>query len=62
MRTNKYLYFVLCSFVLALLSSCEPKALTEADVLLSDEAQLQKQLAEENPEGYTIYSVHDRER
>jgi hypothetical protein len=58
MRTNKYLYFVLCSFVLALLSSCEPKALTEADVLLSDEAQLQKQLAEENPEGYTIYNIN----
>lgn len=58
MRTNKYLYFVLCSFVLALMSSCEPKALTEADVLLSDEAQLQKQLADANPEGYTIYNIN----
>ena len=31
MKTNKYLYIVLCPFVL-IMSSCEPKALTEDDV------------------------------
>lgn len=58
MRTNKYLYFVLCSFVLALMSSCEPKALTEKDVLISDNDQLLKLLDDANPEGYKIYNIN----
>ena len=58
MKTNKYLYFVLCSFVLAFMSSCEPKALTEDDVLINDEAKLQKLLDEANPDGYKIYNIN----
>ena len=58
MKTNNYLYVILCSLVLALMSSCEPKALTEKDVLLSDEAQLFKILDEANPEGYKIYNIN----
>ena len=58
MKTNKYLYFVLCSFVLALMSSCEPKALTEDDVLINDEAQLLTILQEQDPQGYKIYNIN----
>ena len=59
MKTNKYLYFVLCSFVMAFMSSCEPKALTEDDVLINDEAQLLTILQEQDPQGYKIYNIND---
>ena len=59
MKTPKYiLYFVLCTFVLSLVS-CEPKALTAEDVLVSSEEQLTQKLAKENPNGYTIYNIND---
>ena len=55
MKTNKYLlYFVLCSFVL-LVSSCEPRALTEEDVFVeADPSSLEAMLEEENPDGYKL--------
>ena len=59
MKTPKYiLYFVLCTFVLSLVS-CEPKALTAEDVLVSSEEQLAQELVKENPNGYTIYNIND---
>lgn len=58
MKTSKYiLYFVICTFVL-FLASCEPKALTEKDVFVSEDA-LTQELNEENPQGYTIYTLHE---
>ena len=58
MKTSKYiLYSVLCTFVL-FLASCEPKALTEKDVFVSEDA-LTQELNEENPQGYTIYTLHE---
>lgn len=58
MKTSKYiLYFVLCPLAL-LLSSCEPKPLTEDDVFVSEEG-LAQQLEKENPQGYTIYNLND---
>ena len=59
MKTKKYpLYFVLGTFVL-LMASCEPKALTQEDVAVMSEEQLEKELKAENPEGYTIYTIND---
>ena len=59
MKTIKYLsYMVLSTFVLSVMTSCEPKALTQDDVFL-DPASLDEILAEENPEGYTIYNLND---
>lgn len=59
MRTNKYLYFVLCTFVLGLMSSCEPRPLGEEDVLISS-SQVDQILQDENPDGlYKIYNIND---
>ncbi len=60
MKTNKYLlYFVLCTFVL-LVSSCEPRALTEEDVFVeADTSSLEAMLEEENPDGYKLYTIHE---
>ena len=59
MKTIKYLsYMVLSTFVLSVMTSCEPKALTQDDVFL-DPASLDEILAEENPEGYTVYNLND---
>jgi len=60
MKTSKYiLYFVLCTVVLSL-ASCEPRALTEKDVFApNDSTELDKILAAENPEGYTIYTLNE---
>lgn len=44
--------------VIALMSSCEPRALTEEDVFYTED-QLAKELAAENPEGYDIYDLND---
>ena len=47
MKTIKYLsYMVLSTFVLSIMTSCEPKALTQDDVFL-DPASLNEILAEE---------------
>jgi hypothetical protein len=60
MKTLKNtLYFVLCTFVLVL-TSCEPKELTENDVFApTDEASLAEMLKAENPDGqYKIYNIN----
>jgi hypothetical protein len=59
MKTNKYLYFVLSSFVLFLMSSCTPGAPGKEDLIIQ-ENNLQQILAAENPNGqYTVYSFYD---
>jgi hypothetical protein len=59
MKTSKYLlYFVLCTFVLAL-ASCEPKGLKESDVLVASD-NLEDLLKAENPDGqYKIYGLNE---
>lgn len=58
MKTSKYLsYIVLCPLVL-FMASCEPQPLEEKDVFTSEDA-LAQELADENPEGYTIYNLND---
>ena len=59
MKTPKYiLYFVLCTFVLGLVS-CEPKALGTEDVFVQA-GSLDQILADENPmHGYKIYSLNE---
>ncbi|MBO4690128.1 MAG: hypothetical protein J5621_04570 [Paludibacteraceae bacterium] len=58
MKTSKYiLYFVLCPIAL-IWASCEPKALNEEDVFVSEES-LAQILEKENPEGYDIYNLND---
>jgi len=52
------LYFVLCTFVLVAMTSCEPRALTEKDVFIAD-STLTDILNAENPEGYTVYTLND---
>ena len=53
------LYFILGILVLISMVSCEPKALTAEDVLVSSDEQLTQELAKENPNGYTIYNIND---
>ena len=56
MKTIKYLsYIVLGTFVLSL-ASCEPRALTEEQVVTAA-SDLDAQLAAENPEGYDFYTL-----
>ena len=58
MKTNKYLlYFVLSPLVLSL-ASCEPKAI-DAEHAFVQETSLDQILADENPEGYQIYTLND---
>ena len=58
MKTSKYiLYFVLCTFVLSLVS-CEPKAYSPDDIFTSED-QLAELLDKENPEGYKIYTLDE---
>ena len=53
MKTSNYIsYIVLCSFVL-LMASCEPKALTEKDVFITEDA-----VAELTADG-TVYTLND---
>lgn len=52
------LYFVLGTVVLFAMTSCEPRALTEADVF-TQESDLEEALKAENPDGYTIYTLND---
>ena len=60
MKSIKYpLYFVLSTFVLVMLSSCEPKGLEEKDVFVQ-ESSLDAILSEENPvHGYKIYTLNE---
>ena len=59
MRKSIYTYAMLLAMpVIALMSSCEPKPLTEADVFTAEE-ELTQQLDAENPEGYDIYTLND---
>ena len=53
------LYFILGILVLISMASCEPKALTAEDVLVSSEEQLAQELVKENPNGHTIYNIND---
>ncbi len=58
MKTNKYLlYFVLSPLVLSL-ASCEPKAI-DAEHAFVQETSLDQILADENPEGYQIYTLNE---
>lgn len=63
MKAIKYLYFVLCAFVVVLMSSCEPRALTQADVFTpTDESELDRILKEENAAHggqYRIYTLNE---
>ena len=57
MKTKNISYIVLCTLVLGLMASCEPKALQESDVFSSDE--LDQVLQDENPEGFEVYNLND---
>ena len=59
MRKNIYMCAILLAMlVIALITSCEPKPLTEDDVFISENA-LAQELEAENPEGYDIYTIND---
>lgn len=58
MKTKNISYIVLCTLVLGLMASCEPKALDPEDVFV-DEASLDEMLAAENPEGFRIYGLNE---
>lgn len=59
MRKFINLYAMILALPLvAIMSSCEPRALTEADVTVKND-QLDQLLADENPEGYTIYTLNE---
>ena len=59
MRKSIYTYAMLLAMpVIALMTSCEPRALTAEDVLIQSEEQLAQQLTAENPEGYKIYNIN----
>ena len=60
MRKSIYTYAMALALpVVALMSSCEPRALTEKDVIVTED-QLAPQLEAENPNGqYTIYNIND---
>ncbi len=57
MKTKNISYIVLCTLVLGLMASCEPKALQESDVFSSNE--LDQALQAENPEGWEVYNLND---
>ena len=60
MKTTKYLSYIVLGTLVLLISSCEPRALTENDVIISSDAQLLAELKAENPNGqYTIYNLND---
>lgn len=44
--------------IVAMMSSCEPRALTVADVTVQDD-QLKQLLDKENPEGYKVYELNE---
>ena len=59
MRKSIYTYAMILALpVLVLMTSCEPRALTAEDVIISEEDQLAEMLDAENPEGYTIYNIN----
>ena len=60
MRKSIYTYAMMLALpFIALMTSCEPRALTAEDVIISEEDQLQEMLEAENPEGYKIYNIND---
>ena len=60
MRKSIYTYAMLLAMpIVALMTSCEPRALTPEDVF-TEETSLEKILEEENPEhGYKIYTLNE---
>ena len=59
MRKSIYTYAIALALpVIALFTSCEPRALTVDDVF-TNANDLSKILADENPEGYTIYTLNE---
>ena len=59
MRKTIYTYAMLLAMpIVALMSSCKPRDLSENDVFTSEE-QLIEILEAENPEGYKIYNLND---
>ena len=59
MRKSIYIYAIALALpVIAMFNACEPRALTEEDVF-TQEQQLEQILAEENPEGYHIYTLNE---
>lgn len=59
MRKSIYTYAMLLVMpLIAMMTSCEPRALTEEDVIYQEEKEMHKQLAEANPEGYKIYNLN----
>lgn len=60
MRKSIYTYAMLLAMpLIALMTSCEPRAYTMEDVILTEETRLQEALKNDNPEGYTIYNIDD---
>lgn len=61
MRKSIYTYAIALAMpVIALMTSCEPKALEESQVLPRwDEEQLMQELAAENPEGFKIFKLNE---
>ena len=61
MRKSIYAYIIALALpVITLMTSCEPRALTEEDVFTtSDSTELDKLLSQENPQGYRIYTLHE---
>ncbi len=59
MRKSIYMYaMILAMPVVALMTSCEPRALTEDDVF-TQEQSIDQILSEENPQGYRIYTLNE---
>ncbi len=59
MRKSIYMYaMILAMPVVALMTSCEPRALTEEDVF-TPEQSIDQILSEENPQGYRIYTLNE---
>ena len=59
MRKSIYMYAMLLAMpVVALMTSCEPRALTEEDVFTSEQS-IEQILSEENPQGYRIYTLNE---
>ena len=60
MRKSIYTYAMLLAMpLIALMTSCEPRAYTMEDVILTEETRLLEALKNDNPEGYTIYNIDD---
>ena len=60
MRKSIYIVYamLLAMPIVALITSCEPKALTENDLFIA-ESDLDAALSAENPEGYKIFQLEE---